>query len=262
MKCLIYQVYVGEKTKLYDYCVNSVAKYCEKYNLDHIIQTEPILKIIPDLSVTNRSPNSWGRLGFLPIYEKENAFSYLDKYDRIAIIDSDIYIRETAPNIFEQLSDGSEFGAVIERDMPLTQQYLQKVTYYSKEHYSTLTDIDCKLNDRGYEFMNMGLMIFSKDILKYLHNQTPLEFISRPEFKRFVDGIGLWKWSTDQTLLNYWIRKDKINYKGLNWRWNALYKGIDDFYLRDSYFIHFFLKDHLPEKGENVERLILLEGLK
>lgn len=39
--------------------------------------------------------------GYLPIYEKENAFDYLDDYDQIAIIDADIYIRPDAPNIFE-----------------------------------------------------------------------------------------------------------------------------------------------------------------
>ena len=39
----------------------------------------------------------------LPIYEKENAFDYFDDYDQIAIIDADIYIRDTAPNIFNEL---------------------------------------------------------------------------------------------------------------------------------------------------------------
>lgn len=261
MKCLVYQVYLGPKLKLYDYCTASVAKYCKKYGFDHIIQREPILKIIPDIKVTNRSSASYGRLGYLPIYEKENAFSYLDEYDRIAIIDSDIYIRDNAPNIFDELNDGSEFGAVVEREMPLTKGYFNKIINYSKEQYSTLNDVDWRENDKGYEFMNMGLMVFSNDIRKYLNNQTPLQFLSRPEFKRFIDGLGLWKWSTDQTLLNYWIRKDGVKYKHLNWRWNALYKGVEDFYLKDSHFIHFFLKDHLPSKGENVQQTIMLEGL-
>lgn len=261
MKCLVYQVYVGETTKLYDYCVASVRRYCERYGFDHIVQREPILKIIPDIAVTGRSPASYGRLGYLPIYEKENAFSYLDQYDRIAIIDSDIYIRETAPNIFDTLNGGYEFGAVVEREMPLTEAYFRKITTYSQEQYKQLTDVDWKPNDRGYEFMNMGMMVFSNDIRKYLDGQTPREFLGRPEFKRFVDGLGLWKWSTDQTLLNYWIRKDGIKYKHLNWRWNALYKGIEDLYLRDSHFIHFFLKDHLPSRGENVQQVISLQGL-
>lgn len=260
MKCLIYQVYVGPRLKLYDYCTESVARYCKKFGFDHIIQTEPILKITPDVAVTNRSSASYGRLGYLPIYEKENALSYLDQYDYIAIVDSDIYIRNNAPNIFDELQD-AEFGAVVEREMPLTKAYYGKISAYSREQYHSLTDVDWKQNERGYEFMNMGLMVFSKGIKKYLNEQTPEQFLRRPEFKRFIDGLGLWKWSTDQTLLNYWIRKDGVKYKKLNWRWNALYKGVEDFYLKDSHFIHFFLKDHLPGKGENVQQLITLEGL-
>lgn len=256
MKCLIYQVYLGNRLNLYDFCTESVAKYCKKYGIDHIIQREPILKIVPDIKMTNRSAQSYGRLGYLPIYEKENAFSYLDQYDRIAIIDSDIYIRDNAPNIFDELNDGTEFGAVVEREMPLTQNYKKKISTYSREQYEPLTDVDWKRNELGHEFMNMGMMIFSKDIQKYLNGQTPKEFIHRHEFKKFVDGLNFWKWSTDQTLLNYWIRKEKMNIKRMDWKWNTLFKGVEDKYLKQGYFIHFFLKDHLPNRGEDINMLL------
>lgn len=160
------------------------------------------------------------------------------------------------------MQDDTDFGAVVERDMPLTQKYLDKVKTYSKEHYSTLTDVDWKFNEKGYEFMNMGLITFSKNISKYLKGETSGQFLRRKEFKRFVDGLGYWKWSTDQTLLNYWIRKENMNLKRLDWRWNTLYKGVEDKHLTDSYFIHFFLKDHLPDKGENISTVLERSGLK
>ena len=111
-------------------------------------------------------------------------------------------------------------------------------------------------NKLGYEFMNMGLMVMNKKIHKYLRGDTAREFITRPEFKDFVDGKGAWKWSTDQTLLNTWIRKEKMNIKRLDWKWNALYKGVRDDKIKEAYFVHFFLKDLLPERGENVEELM------
>ena len=81
MKRLIYQVSIGKPSKLYDTCVDSVSRYCEKNNIDHIVQTTPKLRIKPDIFSTNRSPESYGKYGgFLPIYEKENAFDLLDKY--------------------------------------------------------------------------------------------------------------------------------------------------------------------------------------
>ena len=40
MKRMIYQVAVGKQSKLYEYCIQSVANYCNKYNMTHIVQRE------------------------------------------------------------------------------------------------------------------------------------------------------------------------------------------------------------------------------
>ena len=82
------------------------------------------------------------------------------------------------------------------------------------------------------------------NICKYLRGQTGKQFIERPEFKRFVDGLGAWKWSTDQTLLNYWVKKEKMNVKHMDWKWNGLFTANEK--VRDCHFVHFFLKDKLP----------------
>ena len=257
MKRLIYQVAVGKQSNLYQHCINSVKNYCNKYNIQHIVQTEPILKIKPDLERTGRSKEAVERLGYLPIYEKENAFEHIDNFDQIAIIDSDIYIRSNAPNIFDDLSQEYAFGAVVERDLPCAKKYKSKIRKYSKSAFSNLKDVDWKWNELGAEFYNMGLMVINcKNFKQYLRNQTAKEFISRSEFKDFVDGVGFYKWSTDQMLLNWWVKKESIPTKNMDWRWNGLYKGIDDNYLPQAHFIHFFLKDKLPQRGENVPALM------
>ena len=46
-------------------------------------------------------------------------------------------------------------------------------------------------------------------------------------------------------LLNWWVKKESIPTKNMDWRWNGLYKGIDDNYLPQAHFIH-SLKDKLP----------------
>ena len=257
MKRLIYQVYVGKRSKLYDHCTKSVEEYCKKYGIDHIIQRKPILRIKPDVFMTNRSKESYEKHGgFLPIYEKENAFSYFKDYDQICIVDSDIWIRPGSPNIFEDVNPNSDFSGVIESSMPILTWYRKKITNYSRMQYGSL-----KINweydqTTGFPFMNMGLMMMNKSFAQYLNGQSPKQFIERPEFKQFVDGMGPWKWSTDQTLLNYWIRKEKMTVKNLDWKWNALYTAIDNSKIKEAYFVHFFLKDKLPNKGEDVEALM------
>ena len=257
MKRLIYQVYVGQRSKLYDLCTNSVADYCKKYNIDHVVQRTPILRIKPDVFATNRSKESYEKHGgYLPIFEKENAFSYWPKYDQIAIVDADIWIRPDSPNIFDELPSEYDFGGVVEREMPITEQYRQKIHNYSRMQYGSIR-LDWKWDAKsGGEFMNMGMMLMNKSMSKYLKGQTPHQFITRPEFKQFVDGIGPWKWSTDQTLLNTWIKQEQMNVKHLDWQWNGLFKGIKDDKVKEAHFVHFFLKDKLPNRGENIEELM------
>ena len=258
MKRLIYQVYTGKKSQLYDFCIDSVMAYCEKNDIDHIVQKQPLMRIKPDVFTTNRSKESYEKYGgFLPIYEKENAFDYWDLYDQIAIIDADIWIRPDAPNIFDEIEPETDFAGVVERELPILPWYKNKIINYSQMQYSSLAQkIDFLPNTSGFEFFNMGLMVMNKSISKYLNGQSGKEFIERLEFKDFVDGKGPWKWSTDQTLLNYWVRKEKMNLQRLNWKWNALFTAISDENIKKANFVHFFLKDKLPNNGENVEELL------
>ena len=255
MSKLIYQVCVGKPSKLYDHCTKSVYQYAQKIGATYIKQTKPILWIKPDPFTSNRSKECQARALPLPIFEKENAFSYIDKFDQIAIIDSDVFIRDDAPDIFGVLHADTAFAAVVERDMPINQAYVDKIRNYSKMQYQVFSKKMFLYNHRGYEFMNMGVIAFNSQKLKpYLKGQTPREFLERPEFKPFVDGQGTWKWSTDQTLLNWWIRKEQMRIQRLDWRFNGLYTA--NTRIKDCHFVHFFLKDKLPERGENVEELM------
>tara|TARA_A200000159_G_scaffold1951_2_gene2187 strand:+ start:6504 stop:7118 length:615 start_codon:yes stop_codon:yes gene_type:complete len=196
--------------------------------------------------------------GYLPIYEKENAFDYLDRYDQVAIIDADIYIRSDAPDIFSDFGTEHAFGAVAEREMDIESWYGNKIINYSMMQYELLhhhKGIDFKPNRYGYEFFNMGLILLNSELFKpYLKGQNPHDFLMRMEFKDFVDGQGAWKWSTDQTLLNYFVKKYKIPVKHMDGKWNGLFGAVKN--INNCEFVHFFLKDKLPEKGENVEELM------
>lgn len=257
MKRLIYQVYTGKESKLYNHCVASAEAYCNEHGIDHIVQRHPIMKIKPDVFATNRSKESYEKYGgFLPIYEKENAFDYWDKYDQICIIDADIWIRPGSPNIFDDLKADADFAGVVERQLPILPWYKEKLVNYTRMQYQSLNNVNWYWDERGAEFYNMGLMLMNKSITKYLRGETGKQFIQRPEFKDFVDGQGAWKWSTDQTLLNYWVKKEKMTCQSLKWRWNGLFSAISNDDIKRANFVHFFLKDKLPNRGENVDELM------
>ena len=249
---LIYQVAVGEVPAFYRDCIASVAKYCARRGIDHIVQTEPKLRIAPIDS--KRSVNAL-RLGYLPIYEKENAFSHLDRYEEVAVVDADVYIRRHAPNIFGALGDAC-FAAAVERDLPLTREYAEKVKKHSEGQFRSLADVDWRWDPRGAHYYNMGLMVFNRGLAEYLQGETPEQFIRRPEFARFVNGEGHWKWSTDQTLLNWWVKCSGMKTRDLDWRWNALYGAVRPEMVKDAHFVHFFLSAKLPHGGAEIPQII------
>jgi len=45
MAQLIYQVYVGKRSRLYDWCTKSVKEYAERIGADYKCQTQPLLRI-------------------------------------------------------------------------------------------------------------------------------------------------------------------------------------------------------------------------
>jgi len=264
MKRLIYQVNLGrqKKSKLYKTCIESVKDYCKEHDVDHVVQTEPILMIRPDPFGGDRSQDSYMKHGgFLPIFEKENAFTYFHEYDQIAIVDADIWIRPGSPNIFDELDDDVDFAGVLERDNPSLPWHRRKLPGYSRMQYGSIRNVDWNYDPDGTaEFFNMGMMLMNKSIMKYMNGETPRQFLNRPRFKPFVDGQGPWKWSTDQTLLNTWLKEEKMKVKHLDWRWNALYSAIPDEKMKQARFVHFFLKDKLPAGGENVDELMRKVG--
>ena len=246
---LIFQANVGDTPKFYDDCIASVARYCDRYGCTHIVQREPKLRIAPLKS--QRSTNA-NRLGYLPIYEKENALEYFDRYEKVAVLDADIYVRDNAPDIFKE--SVTDFAGVIEREMPLTAEYFTKIRKYSEGQYRRLDDVDWHWDGNGAMFFNMGLMLMDKGIVKYLNGETPEQFLRRPEFERFVNGEGNWKWSTDQTLLNWWVKKSGMTVTNLDWRWNALYGGVRD--VTEAFCVHFFLSAKMPRKGAEIPDII------
>ena len=263
MKRLIYQVYIGNRKNLYDTCVDSVKRYCEKYNIEHKVQTKPILKIKPNIFQNNRPPHIT-RLGYLPILEKENAFDLLPEYDQIAIIDSDVYITENAPNIFDFIDDESSFAGVPERDLPLTAEYAQIIRNYSDRHYKDIagkSGSDFEPNSLGYEYFNMGVMVLNKSFHNYI-NMPVKKWLEKDEFQPFINGYGNWGWTQDQTLLNWVIRSRKIPFNRLDWKFNALIRAVKKERISESYFVHFADQNKLPDRGENTQKLLEIAGVR
>ncbi len=251
---MIYQVAVGKPPPFYQVCIDSAAAYCQRYDIEHIVQTEPTIRLRPVNS--HRSELAVERYGYLPHFEKSNMFNYLDEYDQISYIDADIFIREDAPNIFDELDENVTRAGVRECDLPLNGEFKHKVKEYSYGQYGMLSEMKAIDSDKGIPYYNSGVLLMNTQNIKpYLNNETADEFVRRKEFEGFVNGEGKWKWASDQTPLNWWFIKENMNMKQLDWKWNALYSALTTS-MSDAYFVHFFLASKLQKKGVDIVKLI------
>ncbi len=240
---LIFQVAVGEVPSFYGPCTASVEAYAARVGADYMKLTEPVLRIVPKKS--QRSENAL-RLGYLPIFEKEAAFAYLGKYEQIAIIDADVYARASAPDIFRQAAC-VHFAGVLEQDLPLQDKYLRKVRNYAQDQYG----------DPETPYYNMGVTVWHETVLRWMNGETPKQFIERPRFEAFVNGEGKYRWSTDQTLLNTWVKQTGMIRQNLDWRWNCMYDYVLPTALRlNPHFVHFALASKMPRGGEEIPEII------
>ena len=256
MKCLVYQVSVGKPSSFYKYCNDTVRFYCKRYGIDYIIQERPILKVASKKSDVGLKKF---KLNYIPYYEKLNAFSYIHHYDKVCIIDSDIAIKYNSPNIFDEIDNRHDIAGVLERDLPASSQYINLIKKYGHGQYIKIKDeMGIDFNDRGPAYYNSGVLLFNKNILKYLNDDTPKQLIERDEFKRFVDEEGEWVHAGDQTPLNYWFYTERMKIKSLDWKWNALYMALNDNQLKQGNFIHFLLSNGLERKDEEIKRVMTL----
>lgn len=243
MRRLIFQVAVGEVPPFYWHCMRSVEQYAARIGADYEAMTEPELCIVPKNN--QRSENAL-RLGYLPIFEKEAGFERLHEYDQVAIIDADVFATKHAPDIFAA-AGYADFAGVRERDLPLLPHYAKKIHNYAKDQYG----------DAAFPFFNMGVTVWNKSVLRFLGPlETPKQFIERPEFEKFVNGEGKYRWSTDQTLLNTWVKETGMSTKSLSWEWNCLYDYVRHDALQYAHLLHFNLAANMPKGGAEIPAIV------
>jgi hypothetical protein len=219
-----------------------MAAYADRIGVDYHCQRHAILRIAPKNS---RRSASALKLGYLPILEKTSALDYLDRYDSVAVIDADVWVSPIAPSIFDQCQ-WAHMNAVFERHLPLNRAYQKKLDSYERNMFGPLDGV-------GLPFFNGGVMVFHQNIREFIP-ESAAEFLQREELQRFIDGVGQWRYSTDQVLWNWVAGATGMDVAGLAPRFNWLYGMVEKGWESHGWFHHFLLSSHLT--GDDPETMI------
>ena len=148
-----------------------------------------------------------------PHFEKFQIYFLLNKYDRIAFIDTDIIIRKDCPNLFD-IVDPDKIGAFQEGAFMDRSEPMEMVSKQYKE------DID----EWEGEYYNTGVMVVSRKH-KFLFKKPEAEIINFFE----------------QSYLNLLFLKQKVKMQNLPYKFNRM-TVMDKFtgeHRRASYIVHY-----------------------
>lgn len=183
----------------------SFENYCKKHNLDLVINRQERVKHDVKMRVCG-------------MFERFQIYDLLDKYERVCYVDSDIYIKNNSPNIFDIVPD-KKLGIYCESVDINRDAFIGHL----KSQFN-LTD-DIKL------YYNSGVIVASK-MHKPVFNVTMMnKFFKKP-------GIIVGGWP-DQDYINYYILRRDVSVYDIGYKFNYLYNDLKDTRLNLAYFIHF-----------------------
>lgn len=220
----------GKTKKEYQYSINSWNHFCKKYGHELLTMEQPVT----DMSYMG------------VIWQRYFLFDILDhnglEFDQILIVDADTIIHPDAPDIFELtdnkytlVHDDGNFDWIIR----------------SMENYKKHLFVDEPLFN-WYEYFNSGFQIVNNSHREFF--KTMREFFTENADKinwcQRTYGVG-----TDQTPLNYLLRREGIETKALPYSFNMSCMWAKECvneqmqHTKAGYVMHF---NGLPDKDNSV----------
>jgi len=143
-------------------------------------------------------------------YEKYQLERFLDEYERVLFVDTDVVIRPSAPDLFEIVPE-EMFGA-----------YLASV--HSDCHDDSIVAIQRELEDLGWQkdYFNSGVMVLSKA------HRVLFDF-----------SHGCFNGFYEQTQINYNLQKLKVPFFDIGFKFNHVELIGEPISKQSTYFIHY-----------------------
>jgi len=182
------------RSQSYHYSVLSWKAWCKKNNCDLFVLEESLFS----KEIMN---TIWQKIYIYDLLESNNI-----EYNQILIVDADTIIHPNAPNIFD-LTD-EKFNVV--RAYGSMDWVCRSYENYKKYVFPEITF-------SPFDYFNAGVIIINKkhkELYKKLQN---FYFDNRELLQKLQSTYGT---GTDQPVLNFFLRKENVDFKILPYEWN------------------------------------------
>lgn len=215
------------------YSEHSFRKYCKKYGHDYLRITKPVFHYMHP---------TWERFDLW--FDSQ----WLDKYDQVLYVDTDVFALDHAPDIFGKYNDLSKFKS------PAYMKYRSNDKKSIKSKFAKTILKDCDPKKISDIFFQTGVWILTRE-----SRDKMMPYVKRyMEFDGKCDDGQFLNWAVIESGVGYQDMDPKFNVKnnGLKRNWSYkntyfLHSAGGDKYLGSSK-IHSFLKSTFPEVNPNV----------
>lgn len=187
------------------YSEHSFKKYCAKFGHDFIRITKPVFHYMHP---------TWERfdLWFNP--------EWLDKYDQVLYVDTDVFALDHAPDIFAQYSDLSKFKS------PAYTKYRDNPPHVIKSKFKNTILKNCDPKKTTDTFFQTGVWMLTKEA-----RDKMLPWVERyREFEGQCD---------DGQFLNWAVIESGVGYQDIDTKFNVKNNGLKKpLHYKDTFFLH------------------------
>ena len=197
-----------DRNKSYSYSINSWKHFCDKYNCELVVWNDLLLPV-EEMKIT------WQRYYMFDILEA----NHID-YDQILIVDADTIVHPDCPNFFNE-TDG-KYSAV--RNNGSFEWVRRSMGGYSKILF------DDEVPFKVWDYINCGFQIVNKDHKEFFEYVRNYYLENKYGVQSAISQV---KAGTDQTIINFLLRKQNIELNYLSSCYN-----LQDLHSKQLLFIH------------------------
>ena len=178
----------------YDYAIKGWEKWCYRNNCELFVLDEPIFPI-DEMKIT------WQRYYVFDLLKSNNI-----DYKNILLADADTFVHPECPNFFD-MTDGKYTGV---HNYGCYDWIIRSIEIYQKYLFQ---DISLPF----YEYINGGFQIINKKHEKFFEDIISFYFTEKDKLLEIQQKFGV---GTDQTPINFLLRKHDIDLKLLPYEFN------------------------------------------
>lgn len=208
-----------------------------------------------------KNAGNWNGFAGTKVWQVIWCLENFSNYNKILILDTDVFVNSTAPNIFELIDDSYDLAAVLDGNPGRMNNwfYNNSINLFSElngciDYLKYLDNFDLKKYKENY--INTGVLLFNVNKISEKIKNLKYQILNNGKIFEYIETHNS---PIDQNLISAWISSQDLNLKILDNTWNWIAPDIIEEYEEflgkmNKMIYHFCGSDLIKQRIETYDR--------